>query len=54
MYSINLIGVFSGFFSSADSELAKTFSKVASALSSEMRFAHTSNADVLKKQGYKE
>lgn len=43
-----------GFFSSADSELAKTFSKVASALSSEMRFAHTSNADVLKKQGYKD
>ena len=49
-----MLVLFSGFFSSADSELAKTFQKVASAMSSDMRFAHTSNADILSKQGYKE
>lgn len=41
-----------GFLSSEDSEVGKNFMKVANAMSSEMRFAHSTNADINKKYGY--
>lgn len=43
-----------GFFSDADSEIAKIFGKVAGALSSELKFAHTSVKEILDKYGYKD
>jgi protein disulfide isomerase family A protein 3 len=43
-----------GFFESADSDAAKEFQKLASALSEDFRFAHTSDAAVLDKYGYKD
>ena len=46
--------VFAGFFSDADSEMAKIFGKVAAALSSDLKFAHTSVKAILDKYGYKE
>jgi protein disulfide isomerase family A protein 3 len=41
-----------GFFKNADSPLAKEFKKVADQLSENYRFAHTSNADLLKKANH--
>ncbi|XP_045215771.2 protein disulfide-isomerase A3-like [Mercenaria mercenaria] len=41
-----------GFFKSADSDLAKTFQKVASAMSESINFAHTYSGDINKKYGY--
>jgi protein disulfide isomerase family A protein 3 len=43
-----------GFFSSADSDLSKQFSKLADALSESHRFAYTSNSDILEKYGHKD
>lgn len=43
-----------GFFSSEDNDAAKTFQKVASAMNSEMRFAHSYNADINSKYGFNE
>ena len=43
-----------GFFSSDDTEAAKTFQKVAAALNSDIRFAHSYNAAVNKKFGFSE
>jgi protein disulfide isomerase family A protein 3 len=41
-----------GFFKASDNKLAETFQKVAGGLSGELRFAHTSNKDILDKYGY--
>jgi len=41
-----------GFFKSDSSDIAKQFMKLADALNEDHRFAHTYNADVLKKYGY--
>ncbi|KAL3865460.1 hypothetical protein ACJMK2_042848 [Sinanodonta woodiana] len=41
-----------GFFSNGESELAKTFQKVADALSMEMRFAHTTEQSIRDKYSY--
>ncbi|KAL3865494.1 hypothetical protein ACJMK2_042879 [Sinanodonta woodiana] len=41
-----------GFFSNGESELAKTFQKVADALSMEMRFAHTTEQAIRDKYSY--
>ncbi|ESO92392.1 hypothetical protein LOTGIDRAFT_190816 [Lottia gigantea] len=43
-----------GFFKSLDSELGKTFQKVADAISGDLKFAHTENADIMKKFGFKD
>jgi len=43
-----------GFFESSGSPASSQFQKLASALSDDFRFAHTSSADVLSKYGYKE
>jgi len=43
-----------GFFSSADSALATEFKKVADQLSESLRFAHSTNADVLAKFNHKD
>ncbi len=43
-----------GFFSAADSALATEFRKVADQLSESLRFAHTSNPDVLAKYNHKD
>ena len=47
------IGI-AGFFTDSGSDGAKDFNKVADALSEDFRFGHSSDADVLKKYGYKE
>ena len=49
-----MLVLFLGFFSDADSDIAKTFSKVAASLSSDLRFAHTSVSEILDKYSYKE
>jgi len=46
--------LYAGFFSSSDSELSKQFKKLADALSDDVRFAHTFEADVAAKYGYNE
>ncbi|KAL5004683.1 hypothetical protein ScPMuIL_018139 [Solemya velum] len=43
-----------GFFKSADSDLAKTYQKVADSMSSDMRFAHTTDEAVRQKYGYED
>lgn len=43
-----------GFFSDSDSELAKTFGKVAAQLSADLKFAHTSVQKILDKYKYKD
>jgi hypothetical protein len=42
-----------GFFEDGESELAKTFQKTADAMSTDVRFAHTSSKAVLDKYEYK-
>lgn len=42
-----------GFFEDGESELAKTFQKVADAMSTDLKFAHTSSKAVLDKYGFK-
>ena len=54
MCTLLLSSVFAGFFSDVDSEMAKIFGKVAAALSSDLKFAHTSVKAILDKYGYKE
>lgn len=43
-----------GFFEASGSRASSEFQKLATALSDDFRFAHTSSADVLDKYGYKE
>jgi len=43
-----------GFFEAAGSRANDEFQKLASAMSDNFRFAHTSSADLLDKFGYKE
>ena len=43
-----------GFFEDATSHASDEFQKLATAMSDDYRFAHTSSADVLEKYGYKE
>lgn len=45
--------LFVGFFEDGESELAKTFQKVADAMSTDLKFAHTSSKAVLNKYGFK-
>ena len=42
-----------GFFDNEDSDLSRQFQKTASALSDDLRFAHTTSEEILKKFGYK-
>ncbi|XP_062595206.1 protein disulfide-isomerase A3-like [Saccostrea cucullata] len=42
-----------GFFEDGESDLAKTFQKTADAMSTDLRFAHTTSKEVLDKYGYK-
>lgn len=53
MKTLILSILFSGFFTT-ENELSKVFQKVADTLSSEFRFAHTFEKEVLEKYDYKE
>jgi len=46
--------VLTGFFEDAESRASSEFQKLATALSDDYRFAHSSSAEVLDKYGYKE
>lgn len=43
-----------GFFKDAESDVAKTYAKVAAALSSDLKFAHTSDSAILDKYKFKD
>lgn len=49
-----MLHVWIGFFEASGSRAGSEFEKLATALSDDYRFAHTSSADVLDKYGYKE
>lgn len=49
----NVLVLFAGFFEDGESELSKTFQKVADAMSTDLKFAHTSSKAVLDKYGFK-
>ena len=53
-YCISLLLLIAGFFEDAASHASNEFQKLATAFSDDYRFAHSSNADVLDKYGYKE
>lgn len=43
-----------GFFSDSDSDIAKAFQKTADALSTDLKFGHSTEKAVLDKYGYSE
>ena len=53
-YCISLLLLIAGFFEDAASHASNEFQKLATAFSDDYRFAHSSNAGVLDKYGYKE
>lgn len=52
-FLLSFIYLIVGFFEDGESELAKTFQKTADAMSTDVRFAHTTSKAVQDKYGFK-